>query len=206
MTEDPGSKPQNDGPPAEVEAMPEENAEAQAEAEITELKDRLLRALAETENVRRRSEREVADARQYAIASLARDILTVGDNFQRSIAAFPAGGEAGESVLQALLEGVKMTEREFLNVLARHGIRRIEPNGERFDPNLHQAMYEVASPDMPSGLVVEVIQPGYLLRDRTLRPALVAVSKAMVTETAASEPSAGGEAEAPAGTAAGDNR
>jgi len=146
--------------------------------EAAELKDRLLRALAEMENLRKRTEREIADARQYGIASFARDILGVADNMQRAIA---SGGDelrqTGDAHVIALLDGVELTERELLKALEKHGIRKFSPQGEKFDPNLHQAMYEIPDPSVPAGSVVQVIQPGYLIGDRVLRPAMVVVAK-----------------------------
>ena len=146
--------------------------------EAAELKDRLLRALAEMENLRKRTEREIADARQYGIASFARDILGVADNMQRAIA---SGGDelrqTGDAHVIALLDGVELTERELLKALEKHGIRKFSPQGEKFDPNLHQAMYEIPDPSVPAGSVVQVIQPGYVIGDRVLRPAMVAIAK-----------------------------
>ncbi len=149
-----------------------------AAQEATELKDKLLRALAEMENLRRRTEREVADARLYGIASFARDILGVADNMQRALQALDAGlREKADATVKALLDGVELTERELLKVLEKSGIRKIEPLGEKFDANLHQAMYEIPDPSIPAGTVAQVVQPGYVIGDRVLRPALVAVAK-----------------------------
>jgi molecular chaperone GrpE len=146
--------------------------------EAAEMKDRLLRALADMENLRRRTEREVADARQYGIASFARDILGVADNFRRALDAIGPELRAGaDAAVASFIEGVELTERELLKALEKNGIRKIEPLGEKFDPNLHQAMYEVPDPSVPSGSVVQVIQPGYVIGERILRPAMVAVAK-----------------------------
>jgi molecular chaperone GrpE len=147
--------------------------------EAAELKDKLLRALAEMENLRRRTEREVADARHYGIAAFARDILGVADNMRRALeAGGPKLREAMDAAhVTALVDGVELTERELLKVLEKHGIRKVEPQGEKFDPNLHQAMYEVADPSLPAGSVAQVIQAGYMIGDRILRPALVAIAK-----------------------------
>src|SRR5438105_12110582 len=146
--------------------------------EAAELKDRLLRALAEMENLRRRTEREVVDARLYGIASFARDILAVADNMDRALAALDAElREKADAGVKALLDGVELTERELLKVLEKHGVKKFEPQGEKFDPNLHQAMYEVADPALPAGTVAQVVQAGYMIGDRMLRPALVAVAK-----------------------------
>lgn len=146
--------------------------------EAAEMKDRLLRALAEMENLRKRTEREVADARQYGIASFARDILGVADNFRRALDAVGPELRAGaDAATASFVSGVELTEKELLKALEKNGIRRIEPLGEKFDPNLHQAMYEVPDPSVPSGSVVQVIQPGYVIGERILRPAMVVVAK-----------------------------
>jgi len=151
---------------------------AQLEAEKTDLKEKLLRTLADMENLRRRTEREIADARTYAVTNFARDMLTVADNFQRAIDSVPAEArEGGEPALKALVEGVELTEREMLKTLERYGVKRLDPQGERFDPNLHQAMFEVPNPDVPNGTVVQVVQTGYVIGERVLRPALVGVAK-----------------------------
>lgn len=149
-----------------------------AAQEAADLRDKLLRALAEMENLRRRTEREVADARLYGVASFARDILGVADNMQRALQALDTDlRQKADATTKALLDGVELTERELLKVMEKHGIRKIEPLGERFDPNFHQAMYEVPDASVPASTVVQVVQPGYLIGDRMLRPALVAVAK-----------------------------
>jgi molecular chaperone GrpE len=146
--------------------------------EAAEMKDRLLRALADMENLRRRTEREVSDARQYGIASFARDVLGVADNFRRALDAVGPEVRAGaDAAVASFIEGVELTEKELLKALTKNGIRKIEPLHEKFDPNLHQAMYEVPDPSVPSGSVVQVIQPGYVIGERILRPAMVAVAK-----------------------------
>jgi molecular chaperone GrpE len=146
--------------------------------EAAEYKDKLLRTLAEMENLRRRTEREVGDARHYGISAFARDILAVADNMDRALQALDAElREKADATTKALLDGVELTERELLKVLEKHGVKRFEPIGERFDPNLHQAMYEVPDASVPAGQVVQVVQPGYMIADRMLRPALVAVAK-----------------------------
>jgi molecular chaperone GrpE len=146
--------------------------------EVADYKDRLLRTLAEMENLRRRTEREVADARAYAIASFARDVLAVADNMDRALQALDAElREKADAGIKALLDGVELTERELLKALEKHGVRKFEPVGQRFDPNVHQAMYEVPDESVPSGQVLHVVQAGYMIGDRMLRPALVGVSK-----------------------------
>ena len=175
---------------------------AQLEAEKIDLKEKLLRTLADMENLRRRTEREVSDARTYAVANFARDMLNVADNFQRAIDSLPAESrEGGDPAFKALIEGIELTEREMLKTLERYGVRRIDPQGERFDPNLHQAMFEVPNPDVPSGTVVQVVQTGYVIGERVLRPALVGVAKG----GAKAAPQAGtGTSPREAGAAAGD--
>jgi molecular chaperone GrpE len=161
---------------AAAEARPDPLVEAQREA--VELKDKLLRTLAEMENLRRRTEREVADARVYGIASFARDVVSVADNMQRALQALDDElREKADASVKALLDGVELTERELLKTLEKNGVRKIEPLGEKFDPNFHQAMYEVPDASVPAGSVVQVVQPGFTIGDRVLRPALVGVSK-----------------------------
>jgi molecular chaperone GrpE len=146
--------------------------------EVSEMKDKVLRTLAEMENLRRRTEREIADTRQYAVSSFAREILTVGDNLRRALDAVPEESrKSAEAVWSSLLDGVELTERELLKVLGKHGVKVVEPAGQRFDPNLHQAMFEVADPTLPAGTIVNVIQPGYMIGERVLRPAMVSVAK-----------------------------
>ena len=143
-------------------------------------KDKLLRTLAEMENLRRRTEREIADARQYAVANFARDMLTVGDNLRRAIDAVPKEQRgSGDAALDALIDGVEVTERGLEQSLTKFGVRRVETKGQKFDPAVHQAMFEMESPDAQPGTVVEEIQAGYVIGDRTLRPALVGIAKRM---------------------------
>src|SRR4051794_33063959 len=149
---------------------------AAVEAELAETKDRLLRALAETENVRRRLQRERDDARKYAAGDFAKDLLSPVDNLRRALDAMPEA-ETTDPRARSLRDGVAATERELLAAFERHGLKRIDPRGERFDHNLHQAIFEAERPDVPAGTVVEVLQPGYVLHDRLLRPAMVGVAK-----------------------------
>jgi len=147
-------------------------------AENEDLRDRALRIAAEMENLRRRTARDVHDARSYAIANFARDMLSVSDNLRRAIEAVPAEAAAsGDAGLKGLIEGVEMTERSMLGALERHGVKKLDPQGEKFDPNFHQAMFEVPNPDLPANTVTQVVQPGYSIGDRVLRPAMVGVSK-----------------------------
>jgi molecular chaperone GrpE len=148
------------------------------EREHAEMKDRLLRALAEMENLRRRTEREVADSRLYSVTSFARDLIAVADNMRRALEAVtPELRASTQSAAKALVDGVELTERELLKALEKNGVRQFTPLGEKFDPNLHQAMFEVPDATVPAGSVVQVVQPGYMIGDRILRPALVGVSK-----------------------------
>jgi molecular chaperone GrpE len=170
-----GAAAQPDNPAA---AAPEPAPSTALEREVAEMKDKLLRALAEMENLRKRTEREVADARAYAITVFARDILNVADNMHRALNALDTElRERADQGVKALLDGVELTERELLNVLEKHGVRKLDPVGQKFDPNRHQAMYEVADSSKPAGHVVQVIQAGYLIGERVLRPAMVAVAK-----------------------------
>jgi molecular chaperone GrpE len=158
-----------------VEASPEARV-AELEAQLAEHKDRLLRALAETENTRRRAQREREDATKYAIAGFAKDLLSAADNLRRALDSLPEAEIADERT-RSLLAGVAATERELLSVFERHGVRRVDPKGERFDHNFHQAIFESERTDQPTGTIVEVLQPGYVLHDRLLRPAMVGVAK-----------------------------
>jgi molecular chaperone GrpE len=147
------------------------------EGRIADLTDRLLRAHAEMDNLRKRTERDKEDTAKYAISKFAREVLAVGDNLQRATAAVPPGAADADPALKALVDGVSMTEREFLNVLERNGVKRIDPEGQPFNPHQHQAMIEVEQPDVAAGTVVQVYAPGYILEDRVLRPAMVVVAK-----------------------------
>jgi molecular chaperone GrpE len=146
--------------------------------EVADYKDKLLRSLADMENLRRRTDREVADARVYGVSSLARDIAGVADNMRRALAAFGESAAVIEGPVKALVEGVELIERELLKVLEKHGVKRFDPQqGVKFDPNLHQAIFEVPDANVASGSIAQVIQPGYMIGERVLRPAMVGVSK-----------------------------
>ena len=160
----------------EVAAPSAEERVAALEAELAEHKDQLLRALAETENVRRRAQREREDALKYAVAGFAKELLSVAANLRRALDSLPQS-EVKDERTRGLVTGVEATERELLSVFERHGLRRIDPEGERFDHNLHQAIFEAERPGKPGGIVIEVLQPGYVLHDRLLRPAMVGVAK-----------------------------
>jgi molecular chaperone GrpE len=148
-------------------------------AENAELKDRVLRTLADMENFRKRAERERAEATLYAATNFARDLLNVADNFSRALAALsPEQRAAADEVCSNLIAGIEVTERELINVFERHGIKRIEALGQKFDPNMHQAMFEVPTANEPPGTIMQVMQDGYAIGSRCLRPALVGVAKA----------------------------
>jgi molecular chaperone GrpE len=175
----------------EAGAQAELDPVAVLEAEKAELKEKLLRILADFENLRRRTERELADARIYAVSNFARDMLTVADNVRRALDSVPAEARDGEAgPLQALVEGLELTERDLLNTLERYGVKKLDPEGQRFDPNLHHAVFEVPNPEVPSGTVVQVVQSGYVIGERVLRPALVGVAKG------GPKPANGGQAQA----------
>ena len=162
-----------------VEALSKENAE---------LKDRLLRLAAEMENLRKRMAREIADTRSYAITKFARDMLTATDSLSRALLVLPAEArETADGPMKSLIDGIELTEREMQRLLATHGVKPIEAEGQKFDPHKHQAMFEVPDPSKPEGTVVQVVQAGYAIGDRVLRPAMVGVAKG------------GGAAPAPAG-------
>ncbi|XWN32201.1 MAG: nucleotide exchange factor GrpE [Devosia sp.] len=166
-------------PPAEdASPAPEKDPMQELQREAEETRQHMLRALAEAENVRRRAQRDVADARSYAITSFARDLLSVSDNFQRALAAIDGMGEDDlPTELKNLMDGVRMTERELQSVFERHGVTTLNPVGERFDPNKHQAMFEIENTEVASGTVVQVVQAGSMIGERILRPAMVGVSK-----------------------------
>jgi molecular chaperone GrpE len=169
---------------AEVQALKAENAD---------LKDKWLRAKAETENVLRRAEREKADWTKYAVSDFARDVIQIGDNLRRAIEAVPASAVAADPSLKTLLEGVEVTERELIKVLERQNVVRFSPQGEKFDPHIHEAMMRVETSDQPPETVVKVIQAGYMIADRVLRPAAVIVAKER-TSPVPDEGSGAGEA------------
>lgn len=166
----------------------EDEATANAEAEGSRIeqlvnenaaiKDQMLRLAADMENLRKRTQRDIADAKAYSIANFARDMLSVSDNLRRALDAIAPEALETDANVKALAEGVEMTERAMLLALERHGVTKLEPEGQRFDPNFHQAMFEVPNPDLPNNTVVQVVQTGYAIGERVLRPAMVGVSKA----------------------------
>lgn len=182
MTQDP----QNEQTPApqveeaaadQAPAAPGGERLAELEAEIAKLRNDVLYAKAETENVRRRLEQQAEDRGKYAVAQIAKDVLSVADNLRRALDAVPPAAREGNDIANTLTVGVEMTERDLLNTFERYGIKLIEAQGSRFDPNFHQAMMEMEDPSQPEGTVVLVMQQGYTIHDRLLRPALVGIAK-----------------------------
>jgi molecular chaperone GrpE len=161
--------------------MPDDPEEGSVEAlakEAADARDKMLRTLAEMENLRKRTAREVSDARTYGISGFARDVIDIADNLQRALDAVPVEARAAaDPGLKALIEGVELTERSLHNALEKNGVRKFDPAGEKFDPTVHQAMYEVPDPSVPAGTIAQVIQSGYMIGERVLRPALVGVAK-----------------------------
>src|ERR1700744_5071354 len=161
--------------------MPDDPEEGSVEAltkEVAESRDKMLRTLAEMENLRTRTKREVSDAKTYGITGFARDVLEIADNLQRALDAVPAEAKAAaDPGLKALMEGAELTERSPRNALEKNGVKKFDPAGEKFNPNFQQAMYEVPDASVPAGTVVQVVQAGYMIGERVLRPALVGVSQ-----------------------------
>ena len=173
---------------AEETVTPEIDPMEAIRAENGELRDRFLRLAAEMDNLRRRTERDVKDAKAYSVSGFARDMLAVSDNLRRALDAIPAEARASaDQGLTALIEGVEMTERSMLSTLERHGVRKIDAEGQKFDPNFHQAMFEIPNPDVPNNTVVQVVQAGFVIGDRVLRPAMVGVAMGGRKETTGSE-------------------
>jgi molecular chaperone GrpE len=170
---------------SESDIVADDPALEEAQRRIDELNDRVLRLAAELENTRRRAERDKADAGRYAIANFARDLIGVADNFERALRV-THGGEPSAETIASLVDGLKMTEKELMSVLDRHGVRRVAAEREKFDPNVHQAVAQVPHADIPPGHVVDVAQPGFTIGERVLRAAMVTVS---------SGPGAGGESD-----------
>jgi molecular chaperone GrpE len=181
-TENQNTNPQTEAAPQAANdaaaPAPEADPIAVLEAEKADLKDKLLRLMADMENLRRRTEREVAEARTYAVANFARDMLNVADNVRRAIESVPEEARtSAEGSFKGLIDGIDLTERDLLKTLERHGVKKLEPQGQKFDPNVHQAMFEVPNPEVPNGTVVQVVQSGYVIGERVLRPAMVGVAK-----------------------------
>ncbi|MFV9875719.1 MAG: nucleotide exchange factor GrpE [Rickettsiales endosymbiont of Dermacentor nuttalli] len=156
----------------------EQNIIAAFEQEITTLKDQLLRAVAETENVRRRAEKQYEEASKFAITNFARDLINAMENLYRTTEFTSSNGETLPQEVKAIIEGIEMTQKEFVSVFEKHGLKRIVPaRGEKFDHNIHQAVAHIEDPELESSLIVQIVQAGYILKERLLRPAMVSVSK-----------------------------
>ena len=181
MNSDP--RPANNNASPELPQTPEQVMQAatariaELEAELAEMKERWLRAEAETANVRARSHREVNETRQYAVQKFAQDVVEAADNLHRGLDSLPAGAEGEPEIVTRLREGLDGIERNFLNILERNGIKREDPTGAPFDPNLHQAIAEVPGNGKPPGSIVDVVQTGFMIGDRLLRPAMVTVAR-----------------------------
>ena len=161
-----------------IEIDEPENREEELELKISELKDQLLRAVADSENIRKRSEREKEQTRRFGIANFAKDLLSIADNLGRALDAAPKNEDIKDDAIKNFVIGIQMTEQELQKAFDNNNIRKIDPIGEKFDYNFHQAMFEVEETDQEPGVVVQVLQPGYAIDDRILRPAMVGVSKA----------------------------
>ncbi|MCA1997998.1 MAG: nucleotide exchange factor GrpE [Armatimonadetes bacterium] len=170
--------------PSEDAGLPPEERIARLETEVAGLKDQLLRAVAEAENVRRRAQREREDTAKFAIANFAKDLLAVADNLRRALEAVPPEARETNEMMKSLAVGVEATERQLLGAFDRHGVKKMEPMGEPFDPNFHQVMFEIENTGKPAGTVVQVLQSGYTLSGRLLREAMVGVAKAGAEEPA----------------------
>jgi molecular chaperone GrpE len=166
-----------EAPAGEAGATPP-SREAELEAQVAELRDQLLRAVAEQENVRKRAERERDQIRKFGISNFAKELLSAADNLRRALDSSPENMDGADEWVRNLIVGVEMTERELLTAFEKNGIRKIDPMGEKFDYNFHQAMFEVENTGQEAGTVVQVLQPGYAIEDRILRPAMVGVAKA----------------------------
>ena len=180
----PGHSPSEAGLQADPDALvatgaePADDPMAALAKEAADFRDRWMRAMAEMENLRRRTEREVADTRTYGVSGFARDMLGVADNMRRALEAVPPElRQAGDAGFNALIEGVELTEREIAKTLEKHGVRKLDAKGQKFDPNFHQAMFEIPDASVSAGTVVQVMQDGYVIGERVLRPALVGVAK-----------------------------
>lgn len=183
MTTEPEAQPSDDigpeAPSAPADAVPAPvDRVAELEAELARMKDHMLRAMAETDNIRKRGAKEREDASKFAVSGFARDMLDIADNFRRALESIPAEVRSDNNPLfKTLIEGLEATERVLLKTLEKHGIRKIEPLGEPFDPNFHEVMFEAPVPGKPAGVVIQLVDPGFVLHDRLLRPARVGIAK-----------------------------
>lgn len=174
------TEPENAAIPDEPDNVTPINGEAarivELEAEISRLKDHMLRALADADNVRKRAIKEREDASRFAVTSFARDLLDIADNFRRALDAIPEEARTGNPLMKTMIEGIEATERALLRTFEKHGIKKIEPMGEVFDPNFHEVIFEAPVPDKKPGTIIQMVEPGYVLNDRLLRPARVGVA------------------------------
>ena len=169
----------------EIDSGPEDTTKETVEAleeQVSELKDQLLRSVAELDNYRKRAEREKEQLRKFGIANFAKDLLSAADNLRRAVESGPSDLECADESVKNLIVGVEMTEKELLNALEKNGVRKIDPTGEKFDYNFHQAMFEVETDKEEPGIVMQVLQPGYAIEDRVLRAAMVGVSKSNTSD------------------------
>jgi molecular chaperone GrpE len=167
---------ENAGHEAENSALAAEDALDEAQNEINKLKDQILRAMAETENTRRRMKKEIEDAQKFAVGNFAKEMLVVADNFTRALEALPQDG-GGNEMLKNLIAGVQATQRQLQATFEKFGIRKMDAMGQPFDPHFHQVMMEAEDPSKPAGMIVQVLQAGYMIHDRLLREAMVVVAK-----------------------------
>lgn len=188
MSIEPEPLPQDPIDDAAEDAAPEIDTSAERiaalEGEIARLKDHMLRALAETDNVRKRAVKEREDASKYAVSSFAKDMVEIADNFRRALDSIPEDVRKGDNALVVnLMAGIEAIERSLLKSFEKNGIKRLEPLGEMFNPNFHEVMFEAPMPGKPAGMVIQMVEPGYTLNDRLLRPARVGVAKGEAGET-----------------------
>lgn len=193
---DEGDAPEEDDATKDETPVSPEERVAELEAEVESLNDRLLRAVAETENIRRRSQRDKQDTARYAITNFARDMLSVADNLGRALGSVDEEARKDNAVIENLMIGVEMTERELMAAMGRVGVTRMEPIGNRFDPNVHEAMFEYDDAEQPQGTVGQVIEPGYMIHERPLRPAKVGITKGGPKPEPAQESKSGEDAPA----------
>ncbi len=177
QTEELTDKPEHHEPQEDIKNTTSVDEKLNKDNELNQLQDKFLRLAAEMENLRRRTNKEVEDARNYSVSSFARDMLAVADNLQRTLSAVPTYNESTDQHLKSLVEGVEMTQREMFSTLERHGVKMIDAKGQKFDPHFHQAIFESPNPELDDNLVQEVVQQGFTIGDRILRPALVGVVK-----------------------------
>jgi len=162
----------------DLSGLSDDTRVAALEAELAQMKDQMLRSMAEAENIRKRALKEREDATKYAVTAFARDMLDISDNFRRALDAIPAEAKSGDDpLLKNVMDGIEAVERNLLRIFERHGITKIEPLDQIFDPNFHEVMFEAPVPGKAPGTVIQLVEPGYMLNDRLLRPARVGIAK-----------------------------